>query len=104
MERVKTILLFVLSFGIVGEVVASFFAPKFIVWYNTPGAGVGDAICNPGLIINDTISAYVNWQLIGAGVGALAGLVVGALVVAKRKKLEAEKQQPPTTPTATTSG
>lgn len=100
MERVKTILLFVLSFGIVGEVVASFFAPKFIVWYNTPGAGVGDAICNPGLIINDTISAYVQWQLIGGVVGAVAGLIVGALVVRAVAKKQSGQRPTVTTPQA----
>ena len=86
MERFKSILLFVFAGALVGEVVASFFAPKFIVWYNTPGAGVGDAICNPGTIISDTIASYVQWQLVGGAVGALSGLILGAIVVRAQAK------------------
>ncbi len=80
-ERLKTVLLFILTGAGIAEVVASFFAPKFIAWYNTPGDGVGDALCNPAVIIGTTIRSFVEWQLIGAAVGAMVGLILGIIIV-----------------------
>lgn len=88
-ERVKTVLLFALVGAGISQAVASFFAPKFIAWYNTPGEGVGESLCNVNVIVDRTISSFVQWQLIGAGIGALMGLILGVIVVKAGAKTEA---------------
>lgn len=97
MERVKSVALFTLIGAAIATVVSSFFAPKFIAWYNTPGDGVGDALCNPATIIGTTIDSFVRWQLIGAAVGAASGLLLGLIVVvaeAKRLKQRGVNDEP----------
>lgn len=80
MTQVKRVLVYVLLGAIIGEVVATFISPALISWWNTPGAGASQTICDYPAIFRHAIDMLIRAQLIGAGVGAAVFLVVGILI------------------------
>ena len=83
MSRTTAILLYMMTGALVGVVIASLVVPPFLSWYNEPGAiNAGkqvETLCNIPELIRYTASRLIRWQLIGAVVGALAGLVPGLM-------------------------
>lgn len=92
METFKRVVAFLLGGAILGNMLAVVSARGFLPWDNTPS--MGQALCNCPEVTKNTIDAMIRWQLVGAAIGAVAGLLVGILVLRTRKT-------PP--PSATTS-
>lgn len=83
METFKRVVAFLLGGAILGDIVAVLSARAFLPWDNTPS--MGQALCNCPEVTKNTIDAMIRWQLIGAAVGAVAGLVIGVLVLRARR-------------------
>jgi hypothetical protein len=84
LAALKTVGVFALLGAIVGDVLATLIAPSFLTWYNTPGAGAIQTICEPATMSRTIFNQLIRSQLVGALVGAVALAVVGALVVRRR--------------------
>jgi len=81
MNAFKTVLLYVLGGAFLGEVLATLIARSSIPWYYTPGRGqelVSSRFPETAVAI---LSDMLKFQLGGVGVGAVAGLIVGILIV-----------------------
>jgi hypothetical protein len=86
----KTTLILLLLGALLGIVVASAIVPPALSWYSTPGglpkgAAVQAVVQIPEVIAYAT-SQLLYWQAIGAGIGALAGLVLGLVVAVRNKR------------------
>ncbi len=83
----KTVTIFVLFGAIVGAVAASLIVPPTLSWYNEAGfisrGSHVQALVNVPEVVRYATSRLIKGQLIGAGVGAFAFLVLG--VVAARR-------------------
>lgn len=96
MNAAKTLLNFVLLGTLLGILVASWVGPNYLGWYNeTPLAT--QTMCNLPEVIRNVTSDLIHYQTIGAGVGALAFLVLGVLFVlrANRKARDSHPGAPP---------
>jgi len=90
----KRVLLFLLAGAVVGALVGTVIARKFVPWYWTPGnVGQGtQQLCNLPQVVLGTIDTLVQYQLIGALVGAVVIAAGGGLLMralAKRKQPDA---------------
>lgn len=90
----KRVLLLLLAGAVAGGVIGTLVARKFVPWYWTPGSvGQGtQQLCNMPQIVQGTIDTLVEYQLIGALVGAVVVAAVGGLAMralAKRKQPDA---------------
>ena len=85
----KTVLIFVLTGALLGVVAASYIVPPALSWYTAPGGlpqgAQIQAIVEIPEVIRYATGKLMRGQLIGGGIGAVAGLVVGVLVVRKRR-------------------
>ena len=83
----KTTLIFVLLGALLGVVVASFVVPPALSWYTEPGGlphGVEvQALVQIPEVIRYATSRLIRGQLIGATVGAVAGLALGIFVASR---------------------
>jgi hypothetical protein len=80
----KTTLIFVLAGAFIGAAIASLVVPPALAWYTSPGglprgADIPAVVQIPEVIRYATTS-LIRWQLIGAGIGGAAGLVLGIVV------------------------
>jgi gas vesicle protein len=94
MGHIKRVLIFMLSGAIVGEVIATIVAPSFITWWNTPGVGAPQAICDLPAIFHKSIHDLILGQLIGAVLGAAIAMILGIAVsrgVARRARATSEE-------------
>ncbi len=82
-----------LAGAIVGAIVASFIAPRFISWYNTPSSAVA-AMCECSKLASEVTSKLLWAQFSGAIIGAVLAIAIGVIVVRSRKSNAA----PPATP------
>jgi hypothetical protein len=80
----KTTLMFVLAGAFIGAVVASLVVPPALAWYTSPGGLPRGAEISAVVQIPEVIryaTTRLIWgQLIGAGIGGAAGLVLGILI------------------------
>jgi hypothetical protein len=87
---VKTTLIFVLLGALAGIVGASYVVPPALSWYTEPGGLPGGAqvqsLVNIPAVIQYATSKLLRWQMIGAGLGAIAGLVLGAMLASRRRR------------------
>ena len=85
----KTVLICVLSGALLGVVVASFVVPPALSWYTTPGGlpkgAQIQALVEIPEVIRYATGRLMRGQLIGGGIGAVAGLVAGILMGRKRR-------------------
>lgn len=88
----KTVLLLLLSGVILGAVVASLIAPALYTWSHSPGAGTQEIVSRVE-VIREATSMLLRAQTLGAGVGGLAGLVVGFLMARATSRKEALRLQ-----------
>jgi hypothetical protein len=96
-SALKTVLLFLLTFALLGIVVASLIAPGLYAWWATPGTGGTQELVSRVVVIREATSSLMKAQAIGAGVGALIGLVVGIITVRALAGRAARKVAPPST-------
>lgn len=83
----KRLLLSLVIGAMVGDVITMVLAPNMLTWFATPGTGT--ALCNCAETAKQTAQALVRAQLIGTGLGAVVGMVLGELFTAvwrSRKK------------------
>jgi hypothetical protein len=84
----KTVLIWVLSGALFGVVVASYVVPPALSWYTAPGGlpkgAQIQAIVEIPEVIRYATGRLMRGQLIGGGIGAVAGLVMG--IVRGRKR------------------
>jgi hypothetical protein len=89
----KTTVILMLVGAIVGAAIASFVVPPALSWYSSPGGIPGgaqvQAVVQIPQVIHFAVSSLIRWQLIGGGIGAAAGLVLG-IVLASRGRREDE--------------
>lgn len=97
MNAFKTILLFVFGGAILGDVIATLFGRSAIPWWYTPGHGqiVQSQFPDTAVAI---IGDVLRWQAIGGALGAIAGLVIGILIVRAAKRRAAATPAAPATP------
>jgi hypothetical protein len=86
----KMILILMLAGALIGVVVASYVVPPALAWYTSPG-GLPQGSQIPAVVqipevIRYATSRLIRGQLIGAGIGAVAGLLVGILVQAPARR------------------
>ena len=86
-----------LAGAIVGVIVASLIAPRFITWYNTPGSAQA-AMCGCAQLAAEVTSRLLWSQFIGALCGAVLAIVIGVIVVRSRKGKGAAPAAPATPP------
>jgi hypothetical protein len=91
----KNGVIYVLAGALLGVATASFVVPPMVSWYMTPGGvGNGAAMVQIPETIRYATTFLLKGQAIGAGVGAVLGLI---LAVATRKKPAPAPAIPPTT-------
>jgi glycerol uptake facilitator-like aquaporin len=84
LAALKTVGVFAAVGAIIGDVLATLIAPRFLTWYNTPGAGTLQTICNIEQMSQQIFSQLIRAQLVGSGIGALALIAVGVVAVRRR--------------------
>jgi hypothetical protein len=81
---VKTIFILVLVGAIVGATIASFVVPPALAWYTSPGGlpqgAQIQAVVQIPEVIKYATGRLIRGQLIGGGIGASVGLVVGLMI------------------------
>lgn len=97
----KTVLILVLSGALLGVVVASYIVPPALSWYSAPG-GLPQGTQIQALVQIPDVIRYATGKLlrgqaIGAGIGALLGLIGGILLV--RRGRVPQVAAPTATPT-----
>ncbi|KFE68010.1 hypothetical protein [Hyalangium minutum] len=101
MDKLKTVLLFTLVGGLIGNVVATFTNRSYQVWNNTTPLAT-ETKCNLPQVVHDVTTELIHAQALGAGIGALVFLVLGIVFVqARAKKQRATPPAPPAAPTPT---
>ena len=85
----KTVLIWVLSGALFGVVVASYVVPPALSWYTAPGGlpkgAQIQAIVEIPEVIRYATGRLMRGQLMGGGIGAVAGLVMGIVLGRKRR-------------------
>ena len=97
MEVVRRLFTFILAGLLLGIVVASLFAPGYLVWYNTPGTG--SAMCNCTEVTRGTASSMLRAQATGSAIGGALFLALGFVLSVRRRRrpppaVEADSQRP----------
>jgi len=89
----KTTVILMLLGAILGAAIASIVVPPALSWYASPGGIPGgaqiQAVVQVPQVIHFAVSSLIRWQLIGGGIGAAAGLVLG-LVLNSRGRREGQ--------------
>jgi hypothetical protein len=93
----KRLFLSFLIGAVAGDVMTVLFAPNALEWFATPGTGT--ALCNCAETAKATAQSLVRAQLVGTGIGAVVGMVLGELGSAvwrsRKKKAPARVDAPP---------
>lgn len=79
MERIKTVMIFLLTGMGGGSVLAGPMTRSWAVWHATPGAAA--AMCDCQKVSKAVADNMLMGQAVGVGVGALLGLVLGVVFV-----------------------
>jgi hypothetical protein len=81
----KTVLIFLLLGALLGVAAASFVVPPALSWYTAPGGlpqgAQIQAVVQIPEVIRYATTKLINGQMIGGGIGAVAGLLLGAFIV-----------------------
>ena len=92
----KTALILMLTGALLGAAVASFLVPPMLSWYTSPGGlpqgAQIQAVVQIPEVIRYATSRLLLGQAIGAGIGAMFGLIVS---LARRRKPTPQIANPP---------
>ncbi len=99
----KTTLILVLAGALIGAVTASFVVPPALAWYTAPG-GLPEGTQIQALVQIPEVIRYatgrlIHGQMIGAGIGASAGLVLGVFLNIRARRPTLPAPAPPTSRT-----
>jgi hypothetical protein len=78
MARLRKLLVWALAGSFVGAITATFFAPRFLEWWNTPVNAA--ALCDCKELVRSTAQVFIWAQAAGAASGAIFFLLVGSLI------------------------
>lgn len=84
LAALKTVGAFAAVGAIIGDLLATLIAPRFLTWYNTPGAGSVQTICNIEQMSQHIFNQLIQAQLAGSVIGALLFIGVGVVVARRR--------------------
>jgi len=93
MELFRRVMAFGFGMALVGVVIASLTIPSWLAWYNQPGGGTVQAVCDIAKITRDTAHSLIKGQLIGGGIGFVLGTIAASVFAAKRRKKQAADAQ-----------
>src|SRR5204863_9656877 len=95
----KTTLILVLAGALLGAAAASWIVPPALAWYTTPGGlprgAEVQAVVQISEVIRYSTSRLIRWQLIGAGIGASAGLALGIVLELRSRRPKPSAPAPP---------
>jgi hypothetical protein len=95
----KTTVILMLAGALLGVVIASFIVPPALAWYSSPGGlpqgAQIQAIVQISEVIRYSTSKLLQGQLIGGGIGAVAGLVAGVFANIRSRRDVAPSPLPP---------
>jgi hypothetical protein len=98
----KNTLILILTGALLGVLVASWVVPPALSWYSTPGGlpqgAEVQAVVQISEVIRYSTSRLIRWQLIAAGMGAAAGLVLGVFLDLRSRRAPAPLPPPRTVP------
>jgi hypothetical protein len=87
---VKTTLILVLAGALLGIVIASLVVPPALSWYSAPGGlpqgAQIQAIVEIPAVIRYSTGRLIRGQLIGAAIGAVAGLVISFVLTSRVRR------------------
>ena len=87
----KTTLIFVLIGALCGVAIASYVVPPALSWYTEPGGlphgTTIQALVQIPEVIRYATGRLIRGQMIGGGVGAVIGLVLGIMIAARSRKM-----------------
>lgn len=84
MNIFRPLLSFVMCGTLLGVVISTLLLRSFIPWYNTPGQGVTQSICDYAVVARSNIDDVIKGQLIGALIGTVAFLIIGIIIHRRR--------------------
>ena len=97
----KTVTIFFLVGAILGAAVATLIVPPTLSWYNEAGflsqsgqTSQVQALVNIPQVIRYATTRLIRGQLIGAGIGAVAFLILGIIVASKGRSRSAQVSAP----------
>jgi hypothetical protein len=94
LATLKTVGVFAAVGAIIGDVLSTLIAPRFLTWYNTPGAGSIQTICNIEQMSQHIFDQLIRAQVAGSAIGAAIFIAVGVVVV-RRRSAHAPAATPP---------
>ena len=90
---VKNVVILTLLGALAGGVAASYVVPPALSWYTEPGGLPGNtavqALVNIPEVIKYATGRLIRGQIIGASIGAVAGLVLGVFIAVKGRRTPA---------------
>lgn len=88
MAQFRAVLMFIVALAFLAVLVVSWAGPGYISWDNTPGSGTA-AMCLCSTQALYGAQRLISYQMYGAAIGGVLGLVLGIVfLVVRRKKLE----------------
>lgn len=94
LATLKTVGVFAAVGAIIGDVLSTLIAPRFLTWYNTPGAGSIQTICNIEQMSQHIFDQLIRAQVVGSAIGAALFIAAGVVVV-RRRSAHAPAAPPP---------
>ena len=86
----KTTLILTLTGALIGIAVASWVVPPALSWYTTPGGlpsgAEMQAVVQISEVIRYSTSRLIRFQLLGAVIGAVAGLALGVFLRVRSRR------------------
>lgn len=93
--RMKTVAILTLVGALAGIAIAAWIVPPALSWYTEPGGLPNGSHVQSLVVVPDVIhyatSRLIHGELIGAIVGAAAGLVIGVIVARRRRDQSARR-------------
>jgi hypothetical protein len=102
MEHVKRVAIFAVVFALLGVVLTSWAAPRYLMWDNTAGSSAAQCICadHARQVANEVLDLQLRGGLGGAAFGLVVGIGFTLWRRAKAKAVTTAPAAPPAPPAA----